>query len=141
VRERTIQCLAGLATIAMGLFPVLQSFNVIESDDSDFGAPRWFVASIGHLFMLVGVWLALTRAPDWPLTALLRILIAPLLHALCSGFCLAVVLEYRRVQAGSTTRAMFLVLAVLFALAAGRALGRAVAGARRQPRGRGTPEP
>jgi len=135
VRERTTQFLAGLGTLAVGLFPVLASFDVVASDDSDFGAPRWLVAAIGYLFVLVGAWLTLTRAPDRPLTALLRALTSPLLLALCALFCAAVVIWFRRVHAGSTTRAAFLALAVAFALAAGRALTEALASLRRRRRG------
>jgi hypothetical protein len=135
VRERTTQCLAGLATVAMGLFPLLASFDVIETDDGDFGAPRWFVAAIGQAFVLVGAWLALARAPEWPLLGLLRALAAPLLHALCAAFCAAVVIWPRRVGAGGNTRAMFLALAVTFALAAAAALASAVGGLRRRRSG------
>jgi hypothetical protein len=135
VRERTTQWLAGLATMALGLFPLLASFDVIASDDGDFGAPRWFVAAVGHLFLLVGTWLALTRAPRWPLLGLLRALSAPLLHAMCVGFCAAVVTWPRRVGAGPTTRSLFLALAVAFALAAARALVQAVDGLQRRRAG------
>jgi hypothetical protein len=135
VRERTTLCLAGLATMAMGLVPLLASFDVIASDDADFGAPRWFVAAIGHLFTLVGVWLALTRAPGWPLLGLLRALQAPLLHALSAAFCAAVVIWPRRVGAGGTTRSMFLALALAFVLATAHALLQAVGGLRRRRSG------
>jgi hypothetical protein len=121
--------------MAAGLFPLLASFDVIPSDDDDFGAPRWFVAAVGHLFTLVGTWLALTRAPEWPLLGLLRALQAPLLHALCAAFCAAIVIWPRRVGAGSTTRSMFLALAVIFALATAHALVQAAGGLRRRRSG------
>ena len=135
MRERTTQCLAGLATMVVGFFPLLASFDVIASDDEDFGAPRWFVAAIGHLFVLVGTWLALSRAPEWPLLGLLRALQAPLLHAMCAAFCAAVVIWPRRVSAGGITRAMFLALAVTFALATAHALAQAAGGLRRRRAG------
>jgi hypothetical protein len=124
----------GLFTIAMGLFPLLASFDVIATDDGDFGGPRWLVAAIGHLFVLVGVWLTLTRAPDWPLTALLRMLIAPLQLALCALFCVAVVLWPHRVGAAAATRDLFVLLAVCFAAGAGVALARVARTLRRPAR-------
>jgi hypothetical protein len=140
VRESTKVCLMGLATLGMGLFPLLASFDVIPTDDGDFGAPRWFVASIGYLFVLIGAWLTLSRAPQWPLTGLLRAFMAPLLYAQCALFCAAVVIWSRRVHAGPHTRALFLGLAVLFVLAAAGAVSRAAAGLRRRRRPEALPE-
>lgn len=133
VRARTRTFLAGLLTTAVGFVPVLAAFDVLQSDEEDFGAPRWFVAATGYLFVLVGAWLTITRAPDRPLTALLRALVRPLLLALCTLFCAAVVIWFRRVHAGPHTRALFLALAVAFALSAGGALRHALAGLRRRP--------
>jgi cytochrome bd-type quinol oxidase subunit 2 len=134
VRERTKIFLVGLLTTAVGFVPTLAAFDVLESDEEDFGAPRWFVAATGYLFVLVGAWLTITRAPERPVTALLRALTAPLLLTLCGLFCAAVVVWFRRVHAGPHTRALFLALAVVFALSAGGALRHAVAGLRRRPR-------
>ena len=78
----TANVLWGLLVVGIGLIPVLASFDVIESDESDFGAPRWFVASTGFLFVLVGAWLAIRRLPDGPVGGLLRTLREPLLLAL-----------------------------------------------------------
>lgn len=135
MRENTKLFLAGLLTLGMGFIPVLASFDVIDSDEEDFGAPRWFVAAIGYLFVLVGAWLTVTRAPDRPLTALLRTLTAPLLLAMSGLFCAAVVIWFRRVHAGPHTRTLFLALAIVFTLAAGRALSRTLASFRRSRRG------
>ena len=120
--DRGKLALWGVFTIVMGLFPLLASFDVIATDDSDFGGPRWLVAAIGHLFVLVGVWLTITRAPDWPLAALLRVLVAPLQLALCTLFCVAIVRWPHRVHASAPTRDLFLALAVLFAAGTARAL-------------------
>ena len=116
----------GLFTIAMGLFPLLASFDVIATDDSDFGGPRWLVAAIGHLFALIGLWLVISRAPDWPLAGLLRVLVAPLMLGLWALFCLAIVLWPHRVRASPATRDLFLALAALLAVATGAALARVV---------------
>jgi hypothetical protein len=134
VSERGKLLLAGVFTIGMGLFPLLASFDVIATDDSDFGGPRWLVAAIGHVFMLVGVWLVITRAPDWPLAALLRVLMAPLLLGLCALFCLAVVLWPHRLRAIPATRDLFLALAVFLAVGTGLALARVTRGLRRPAR-------
>jgi hypothetical protein len=133
VRERTKLFVAGLFTIGLGLLPLLAAFDVIETDESDFGAPRWLVAAIGFVFTLVGAWLALTRAPDRPLVGLLRALQAPLWLTLAAGFCAAVVHWSRRVHAGPPTRAAFFTLAVVLLVFAGRELGRAVGRLRRHP--------
>jgi hypothetical protein len=132
VSKRTKEFLGGLVTLAVGFFPVLASFDVIPSDDEDFGAPRWLVAAIGYPFVLVGAWLAITRAPEWRFAALLRALVEPVLMALCAAFCVAVVVWFRRVHAGPATRVAFLGLAVVFALSAGGALNRARASFRRR---------
>jgi peptidoglycan/LPS O-acetylase OafA/YrhL len=134
VSGRNTLVLWGVFTTAMGLVPTLASFNVIATDDSDFGAPRWLVAALGHLFMLAGLWLTITRAPDWPLAGLLRVLMAPLMFGLCALFCVAVVLWPQRVQAGPATRDLFLALAVLLAVAAGGALAQVVRRHRRLAR-------
>jgi hypothetical protein len=134
VSDRGKLALWGLFTIAMGLVPMLASFDVIATDDSDFGAPRWLVAAIGHLFVLVGVWLTVTRAPDWPLAALLRVLMAPLLLALAALFCVAVALWPQRLQAAPATRDLFVALAVFLTLGTGMALARATRGVRRSAR-------
>jgi hypothetical protein len=127
VSERSKILLAGGVTIAMGLFAVLSAFDVIAADSSDFGAPRWFVAAFGQLFVLVGVWLVISRAPDGPLAGLLRVLMAPLLLALGALFCVLVVAWPGRVGAGSEARVLFFVLGGVFALFAGRALLRVAA--------------
>jgi hypothetical protein len=123
----------GLLVVAAGLVPTLAAFDVILSDDMEFNAPRWLAGAIGSVFVLVGLWLTISRAPDWPLAALLRIFLAPLLLAACAAYSAAVVLAFRRVHAGPATRALFLALAVLFALAALRAAWEAARGLRRRP--------
>ena len=122
--ERGKLALAGWLTLALGLLPLLSAFNVIATDDSDFGAPRWLVAAIGQVFVVLGAWLVISRAPDGPLAGLLRVFAAPLLHGLCALFCTAIVLWPHRVTAGPEARAFFVVLAGIFALATGHALFR-----------------
>jgi hypothetical protein len=53
--------LIGLGTMALGLFIILISANVIPTDDSTFSAPRWLVGCAGLCFLLAGGAVALAR--------------------------------------------------------------------------------
>jgi hypothetical protein len=47
----------GLLVILIGGFPVLAALNIVPTDNSEFGAPRWLVAVIGGAFPAVGFFL------------------------------------------------------------------------------------
>jgi hypothetical protein len=49
----------GLIVTAIGAIPVLSALNIIPSDDSQFGAPRWLVAFIAGAFPAIGLFLIL----------------------------------------------------------------------------------
>ena len=51
----------GLGTMALGLFIVLVSANVIPVADSTFSAPRWLAGAAGLSFLLAGAAVALAR--------------------------------------------------------------------------------
>jgi hypothetical protein len=53
--------LIGLGTMALGLFIVLISANVIPVADSRFSAPRWIGGCAGLSFLLAGAEVALAR--------------------------------------------------------------------------------
>ena len=53
--------LIGLGTMALGLFTILTSANVIPVPDSTFEAPRWLVGCVGLSFLLAGAAVALSR--------------------------------------------------------------------------------
>ena len=53
--------LIGLGTMALGLFIVLISINVISVADSSFSAPRWVAGCAGLSFLLAGAAVALAR--------------------------------------------------------------------------------
>ena len=58
--------LIGLGTMALGLFIVLISTNVIPVADSRFSAPRWLAACAGLSFLLAGAAVALARPGATP---------------------------------------------------------------------------
>lgn len=53
--------LIGLGTMALGLFIVLISADVIPVTDSTFSAPRWLAGCAGLSFLLAGAAVALAR--------------------------------------------------------------------------------
>jgi hypothetical protein len=59
--ERTKYLLIGLATMAIGLFTILISADVIPVPDSTFEAPRWLVGGAGLSFLLAGAAVVLAR--------------------------------------------------------------------------------
>ena len=69
--ERSKYLLVGLVTMAVGLFIILVSANVIPVPDSTFEAPRWIAGCAGLSFLLAGTSVALARpaGPQSTLTA------------------------------------------------------------------------
>ena len=65
-RERTRYLLIGLGTMALGLFIILMSANVIRVPDATFEAPRWIVGCAGLSFLLAGAAVALARPGAGP---------------------------------------------------------------------------
>ena len=64
--ERRPCRLIGLGTMALGLFIVLISVNVIPVADSTFSAPRWVAGCAGLRFLLAGAAVALARPAAAP---------------------------------------------------------------------------
>ena len=60
-RTRATYLLIGLATMAIGLFTILISADVIRVPESTFEAPRWVVGCAGLSFLLGGVAVVLAR--------------------------------------------------------------------------------
>jgi hypothetical protein len=60
-RERTRYLVVGLGTMAMGLFIILVSADVIPVPESTFEAPRWVAGCAGLSFLLAGAAVALAR--------------------------------------------------------------------------------
>lgn len=58
--------LIGLGTMALGLFIILISADVIPVADSTFSAPRWLVGCAGLSFLLAGAAVALARPGATP---------------------------------------------------------------------------
>ncbi|MEE9288160.1 MAG: hypothetical protein V3U69_01080, partial [Bacteroidota bacterium] len=53
--SKTSNVVWGVLTIAIGLFVVLVSADVIPVDKSSFNAPRWVVGVADLIFVLLGV--------------------------------------------------------------------------------------